>query len=187
MLYNKKIYIFAGEKELQDFIIKPDTYTKKTKTFSPPILVEEEHRSQLSLKAENKGYCMVELSRNKLVKGNSAYTLNYKDKYYLLSSPTAMKQFVRNPALYELAKLQDKLPVEFEKKSDLKKIARKNDCTAFLEHHLSNIMMRCLAQLGYRRPKYPTLGSKESALKFLAINLKASNPNKDEEYRQKYK
>jgi len=48
-------------------------------------------------------------------------------------------------------------------------------------------MMKCLAQLGYRRPKYPTLGSKESALKFLSISLKANNPNKDEEYRQKYK
>ena len=47
-------------------------------------------------------------------------------------------------------------------------------------------MMRSLARLGYRRPKFPTLGAKESALKFLAINLKASNPNKDDEYRQKY-
>jgi adenylate/nucleoside-diphosphate kinase len=46
--------------------------------------------------------------------------------------------------------------------------------------------MRSLAQLGYRRPKYPTLGSKESALKFLAISLKATNPNKDDEYRQKF-
>jgi adenylate/nucleoside-diphosphate kinase len=47
-------------------------------------------------------------------------------------------------------------------------------------------MMRSLAQLGYRRPKYPTLSSKESALKFLSISLKATNPNKDDEYRQKY-
>lgn len=85
-----------------------------------------------------------------------------------------------------MIKLPDKLPVEFEKKSDLKKIAKRNDCSAFLEHHLSNIMMKCLAQLGYRRPKYPTLGSKESALKFLSISLKANNPNKDDEYRQKY-
>ncbi len=40
--------------------------------------------------------------------------------------------------------------------------------------------MRSLAQLGYRRPKYPTLSSKESALKFLALSLKSTNPNKDE-------
>jgi len=59
-----------------------------------------------------------------------------------------------------MLKLQDKLPVEFEKKSDLKKIAKQNDCTAFLEHHLSNILMKSLAELGYRRPKFPTLGKK---------------------------
>lgn len=40
--------------------------------------------------------------------------------------------------------------------------------------------MKTLAQLGYRRPKYPTLGSKQSALKYLAISLKAINPNKDD-------
>jgi adenylate/nucleoside-diphosphate kinase len=48
-------------------------------------------------------------------------------------------------------------------------------------------MMRVLAELGYRRLKYPTLSSKETALKFLAISLKANNANKDEQYRQKYK
>jgi adenylate/nucleoside-diphosphate kinase len=48
-------------------------------------------------------------------------------------------------------------------------------------------MMRVLAQLGYRRLKYPTVSSKETALKFLAISLKANNPNKDEQYREKYK
>jgi hypothetical protein len=31
-----------------------------------------------------------------------------------------------------MVKLQDKLPVEFEKKSELKKLAKQNDCTAFL-------------------------------------------------------
>ena len=43
-----------------------------------------------------------------------------------------MKLFIRNPTLYEMVKLPDKLPVEFEKKNELKKIAKRNDCTAFL-------------------------------------------------------
>ncbi len=103
---------------------------------------------------------MVELLRKKLVKGNFTYGLIYKNKLYLTSTPKNMKLFIRNPTLYEMVKLPDKLPVEFEKKNELKKIAKRNDCTAFLEHHLSNIMMRSLAQLGYRRPKYPTLSSK---------------------------
>ena len=34
--------------------------------------------------------------------------------------------------------------------------------------------------------KYPTLSCKETVLKFLAISLKANNPNKDANYRNKY-
>jgi adenylate/nucleoside-diphosphate kinase len=41
--------------------------------------------------------------------------------------------------------------------------------------------------IGYKRLKYPTINCKETALKFIAISLKACNPNKDEVYRQKYK
>ena len=40
--------------------------------------------------------------------------------------------FLKNPAYYEMVKLPEKLPVDFEKKSDLKKIARAKDCSAFL-------------------------------------------------------
>ncbi len=35
--------------------------------------------------------------------------------------------------------------------------------------------------------KYPSINCRESALKFIAISLKANNPNKDETYRLKYK
>ena len=75
---------------------------------------------------------MVELSRKNLVKGNYLFGLSYKGKYFLNSSPTNQKLFVKNPTLYEMLKLPEKLPVEFEKKSDLKKIARAKDCSAFL-------------------------------------------------------
>jgi hypothetical protein len=75
---------------------------------------------------------MVELLRKKLVRGNFQYALIYKNKYFLTSTPKAMKVFIRNPTLYEMVKLPDKLPVEFEKKNELKKIAKRNDCTAFL-------------------------------------------------------
>ena len=100
------------------------------------------------------------MAKKNLVKGNYLFGLVYKGKYFLNLNPKSQKMFQKNPAIYEMIKLPDKLPVDFEKKSDLKKIARAKDCSAFLEHHLSNIMMKCLARLGYRRPKYPTLGSK---------------------------
>lgn len=45
-------------------------------------------------------------------------------------------------------KLPDKLPVTFNKKNLVKKVAKKGDCTAYLEHHLGDKVMRVLAQLG---------------------------------------
>ena len=45
-------------------------------------------------------------------------------------------------------KLHDKLPVTFSTKHIVKKVAKKGDCNAFLEHYLGNIVMRVLAQLG---------------------------------------
>lgn len=54
---------------------------------------------------------MVDLSRKKLVKGNSKFMLKYKNKYYMTGSASNMKLFVRNPVLFEMVKLQDKLPV----------------------------------------------------------------------------
>lgn len=63
--------------------------------------------------AENKGYCMVELSRKKLVKGFGRFILKYKNKFYATSTAANMKLFIKNPVLFEMVKLQDKLPVEF--------------------------------------------------------------------------
>jgi hypothetical protein len=54
---------------------------------------------------------MVELLRKKLTKGNFTYGLIYKNKLYLTSTPKNMKLFIRNPTMYEMVKLPDKLPV----------------------------------------------------------------------------
>ena len=35
-LYNKKIYLFAGEKQLNDFIANPEGYKNRGNAFNPP-------------------------------------------------------------------------------------------------------------------------------------------------------
>jgi YHS domain-containing protein len=47
------------------------------------------------------------------VRGNSLFGLLYRGRYYLNSSAKTMKLFLKNPSLYEMVKLPDKLPVEF--------------------------------------------------------------------------
>jgi YHS domain-containing protein len=54
---------------------------------------------------------MTDLAKKQLVKGNALFGLAYKKKYFLMSSAKNMKAFQKNPALYEMLKLPDKLPV----------------------------------------------------------------------------
>lgn len=54
---------------------------------------------------------MVELSKKNLTRGNTLFGLVYKDKYFLTSTAKSQRQFQKNPALYEMVKLPDKLPV----------------------------------------------------------------------------
>jgi len=65
----------------------------------------------LHQKFEDKGYCMIELSKKNLTRGNTLLGLTYKHKYFLTSTAKNQKLFQRNPALYEMVKLPDKLPV----------------------------------------------------------------------------
>lgn len=54
---------------------------------------------------------MVELVKKNLVKGNTLFGLLYKSKYFLNSTAKQQKMFLKNPTLYEMVKLPDKLPV----------------------------------------------------------------------------
>ena len=46
----------------------------------------------------------------------------------------------------------------------------------FMEQSVQELLERGLVELCALKPKYPTLNTKESALKFLAVYLKAHNP-----------
>jgi YHS domain-containing protein len=112
-LFNRKIYAFKSEKELKDFINNPDTFVNRGSAFAPPEEINVEDIYNLHHKFEDKGYCMIELSKKNLTRGNSLFGLAYKDKYFLTSTAKNQRLFQRNPALYEMVKLPDKLPVEF--------------------------------------------------------------------------
>lgn len=59
VLYNKKFYVFASEKERNDFISNPESYKNKGNAFNPPTEIFEEEIAGISKKTENKNYCMV--------------------------------------------------------------------------------------------------------------------------------
>jgi len=46
---------------------------------------------------------------------------------------------------------------------------------------------KIIIKIGYNKLKYPTISPQETALKFVALSLKANNPNQSQYYRRKYK
>ncbi|EGR31735.1 hypothetical protein IMG5_103090 [Ichthyophthirius multifiliis] len=180
------IYVLDNEQELHDFLNRPDLYVYQYIDDDLPSKVPIDNIIEKYNTVNNKGYCTGFLRNDQLKKSQPSLLVEYKGGIYSFSSTQYQVRFKQMPQDYENIKLHDKLPVQFDPLNLVKKVAKKGDCTAFLEHHLGNIVMRVLAQLGYKRIKYPTLNCKETALKYIAISLKACNPNKDENYRQKY-
>lgn len=54
---------------------------------------------------------MIQLSKGKLLKGYPLLSIEYRDKIYGMGNSQNSKLFMKNPMLYEMATLQDKLPV----------------------------------------------------------------------------
>lgn len=54
---------------------------------------------------------MVELSKGKLLKGYPLTSIEYQDKIYGIGNSSNAKMFLKNPGLYWMSTLQDKLPV----------------------------------------------------------------------------
>lgn len=127
----------------------------------------------------------------RLAKGLPYLLASYKGDVHSFASANSLMQFLKSPQLFEHAKLPTKMP-----SPDLRPIYKEKakpseekdaDCTDYLDLHLGEIMMKILSQIGDQRIKYPTINSQETALKFIAISLKANNPNQNAFYRKKYR
>ena len=134
---------------MQEFIERPDLYLSQSIKDRP--LPTRVVISQVPKRGQDivcKGHCVVELSKNRLKKAQPHLLIEYKGSVFGFASTHNMLLFMLNPALYELAKLPEKLPVVTDDKNLMKKVAKKGDPMAFLEHHVANILMKVLAQLG---------------------------------------
>ena len=110
-LYKGRVFVTASEKELADFMKNPDLYIQQPKSFAPPEMLFPHNILEKYNQVENKGYCMVELSKNRLLKGSPSLSIEYKGRTFGIGKPVNAKMFLKNPSLFELSTLQDKLPV----------------------------------------------------------------------------
>jgi YHS domain-containing protein len=156
-LYNNKFYFLANEEEARDFIKAPTSIIVSglsLETRMAPIRPDylEVYRS-MRLRKELKDYCAVSVSKGNIVKGLPDSLLYYNSKFWCFYSENELIEFAKNPKRFDQAKLPDKLPISEigTKANDINPIRRKaklGEATAYLEHHLGNITMRVMAQLG---------------------------------------
>ena len=151
------MYFLADPKEEQDLAKNPrqildSSLARELKGAPRRLDFIELVDAYANNKAELKGYCSVNLTKGKVVKGEPDIALFYSDKVWYFKGEEELVEFKFNPTRYNKAKLPDKLPIsEIQVKDQndiIKKKAQTGEATAYLEHHLGNITMKAMAQLG---------------------------------------
>jgi adenylate/nucleoside-diphosphate kinase len=186
IIYYEELYYMLKDKEqVQSFIKAPHL-------FSEVVAPLERIARSPSLKecfekpVKLRQYCPVELLHKRLVKGSRHLSLVAYNNLYCFSSIKAMRTYFKNPAAFLAVRLPDKIPVEPERKEFTKEFSDKSDLQTYIHNELSKLIVKALNQASKFRLKYPTLSVHSTALKLVALCLKASNPNSPESERQRY-
>lgn len=198
--YKNRFYLFNDPSQVDHFDQYRDIYLEndrfreanagRFKTDLQPrrLSTFECNQCQAADLVKNQGYCPVALMDDfKLCKGLPYLMASYKGAVHSFSSAQSLLHFLKTPQMFENAKLPTKMPSPDLRPIYKEKANKGNDCTDYLDLHLGEIMMKILSQIGDERIKYPTINSQETALKFIAISLKANNPNQNDFYRKKYR
>ena len=131
------------------------------------------------------GHCPVQLKNtNILEKGQALLKVKFDEQLFLFKNNTNLQKFMMLHENYIDVKLPVKIPFE-EKKLDTEILEAENS-VAFLEESLGHLVTKGLLEIACNRLKYPTLSVKETALKMLALFLKANNPNNPQYLTNKY-
>jgi adenylate/nucleoside-diphosphate kinase len=142
-------------------------------------------------KLEVQGYCPVTYvtvtergdykDYEPFVKGSKKFLVLFKSKYFAMSSEENKQEFLCQPGKYSQVSLPAKMPPA---KVDLN--VDSLPLFGYMEQTVAKILATSFEALINFKPKFPHKTSKESALKYLAIYLKANNPNSSEFLRNKY-
>jgi YHS domain-containing protein len=183
----KVFYFSPVDARLAEFMSKPEMFIgaalqKKPKPLPPvlPARVAPVALSECSLC----GFCPVVLhdtrrrvglaghAEPKAVRGQEALTVAYDGNYYRLSSETALRRFLAQPWTFvHFAALPaaDRFPIEA---GELDAAAPRH----FMQRALRENLARALAEVERARPKFPGMSVAESALRYVALHLRAHNP-----------
>jgi adenylate kinase family enzyme/YHS domain-containing protein len=198
-------------KLFQDFVfnVKDDLKPPKIHNFEKIAAtvhidkeVEENHRGEHSsqgsqdnqeevtvkkINFEYQGCCPVTISEEKIMKeGKLIYVLHFKMGYYKFDSGEKMRKFMANPEKFFRMTVPVKKVIEDNPKLIDYQINFENTVN-YLETNFASLITKGMLELSKNRIKYPFLSVKETSIKYLALFLKANNPNNNEYAKAKYK
>jgi adenylate kinase family enzyme len=175
-VFQGKYYIMEGPEELAAFLHQPSRYAGvRLPVKLPQRRTREQVRMAFPKQIELRGLCPVTYvdgarAYEALVYGSGDCVCEYDGKLYSLASSEAQERFMRQPWKYVDVVLPKRIPprVEPVPLSGLPQLG-------YLEQVCASLLSEALVELGKLKPKYPFLGVRESALRFLGLYMKAHN------------
>ena len=185
--YYGMTYKMSSPKALQMFLDDPDNFLigQALPEYLPKALSSAEASEIPDQQIVLQGYCPVALKeKSELIKGNVMVLVAYKNKVYTCYDVESRGRFMRKPQHYsEVILTKEMLPKEPHR---VKHPEEYENDIEYLEDYLGEAVYKAMLDLGDNRLCYPTLSLRETALKYFAIYLKASNPKNTPYLNAKY-
>lgn len=139
-----------------------------------------------AVKFEYQNCCPITIAHDKLMKeGKLMHVVQYKMKYYLFDSADKMLKFCQNPDKYFKMKIPVKKVLDDNHKLTESQVNFENTVN-YLETNFASLITKGMLELSKNRIKFPHISVKETSIKYLALFLKANNPNNNEYAKTKY-
>ncbi|XP_062872509.1 adenylate kinase 9 [Trichomycterus rosablanca] len=187
-------YKLSSREYLQMFLETPEQFVVPNCPHQLPLpellprkLNAGQVKSCFPQQVEMKGFCPVTYFEGHqryeaLVRGNVEFAVEYREKIYIFETKEKQQKFLRSPETYWNQKLPHKLPPVGDP-IQLTSLP----LLGYLEQGVAKSIIKGMTKLGNLRPKYPYLSVKRSAILYLALHLKASNPKISEYIQKMYK
>eukprot|EP00658_Telonema_sp_P-2_P077951 TRINITY_DN7187_c0_g1_i3.p1 TRINITY_DN7187_c0_g1~~TRINITY_DN7187_c0_g1_i3.p1 ORF type:complete len:456 (+),score=150.59 TRINITY_DN7187_c0_g1_i3:158-1525(+) len=183
--YISRIYCFHAEEYLQEFLEHPEVYvnsgTAVTLPSTLPNRMTEEEVASATF--ELFGCCPVTLydtKNNVGLKGaaepkatKGSLFVEYGGKYFAILDEACMERFLRQPWVYvdnAVLPMPHKLPMD-------PAVIKEKSPSEYITRTMYDGVARALISVADVRPKFPGLTAEESVRKYIALHLKAFNPD----------